>query len=110
MVDFASDSDSPPLLQNRAFGAWPLTRQAKGSRVLVLSSTMVHIKGLGGGKAAAVCARLLCLIQLCGLGLVVAVVVVVVVVGGHESRQEEQAGLQRPQPRELRRTNPPPVR
>ena len=82
MADFASDSDSPPLLQNRAFGAWPLTRQAKGSRVLVLSSTMVHIKGLGGGKAAAVCARLLCLIQLCGLGLVVAVVVVVVVVGG----------------------------
>ena len=78
MVDFASDSDSPPLLQNRAFGAWPLTRQAKGSRVLVLSSTMVHIKGLGGGKAAAVCARLLCLIQLCGLGLVVAVAVVVV--------------------------------
>ena len=50
MVDFASDSDSPPLLQNRAFGAWPLTRQAKGSRVLVLSSTMVHIKGLGGGR------------------------------------------------------------
>ena len=108
MVDFASDSDSPPLLQNRAFGAWPLTRQAKGSRVLVLSSTMDHIKGLGGGKAAAVCARLLCLIQLCGLGLVVAVVVVEV--GGHESRQEEQAGLQRPQPRELRRTNPAPVR
>ena len=85
MVDFASDSDSPPLLQNRAFGAWPLTRQAKGSRVLVLSSTMVHIKGLGGGKAAAVCARLLCLIQLCGLGLVVAVVVVVVVGGSRVS-------------------------
>ena len=104
MVDFASDSDPPTLLHNRAFGAWPLTRQAKGSRVLVLSSTMDHIKGLGGGKAAAVCARLLCLILLCGL---------VRWWWGHEFRLHHhfhQAGLQPHQPRELRHTNPAPVR
>ena len=113
MVDFALDSD-PPQLHSRSCGGFlgpgstpsHSRGQAKGSRVLVLPGTMDHIKGLGG-KAAAVCARLLCLILLCGL------------VRwwwwwwwwwGHESQLHQQAGLKPLQPRELRRTNPAPVR
>ena len=110
MVDFALDSD-PPQLHSRSCGGFlgpgstpsHSRGQAKGSRVLVLPGTMDHIKGLGG-KAAAVCARLLCLILLCGL---------VRWWWGHEFRLHHhfhQAGLQPHQPRELRHTNPAPVR